>query len=252
MPLAALQPGAPVEDATNPALVFTPPARDRNANQADELRQPQVRTAVLHTPEPPARRRGIFTAALLPAGVSLVGDGASARELTVRLDAELADGHSLSLIGGNSPVRADRSPGPALSINMSVAGGDPPSASGRTAEEGRSPRPRIGDEMWVGAGYTITAISTEAFDLGGGPAVGYGTHSLRYGGEVRLRYHVSEVVALQGVASAMRVVPIDDSRQLLLRDDGPGKGLYFEWEQAAEFTAVGAQVGISVNLGGSR
>jgi hypothetical protein len=190
----------------------------------------------------------MLSAAFLPAGMAYVGNGQSANELTVRVDATIAGRHNFSVIGGRSPVVTERT---AVPVFSSIVSSNSDESSSPRSKQSKQSDLTLGNELWVGAGYTYTVAKSNGVEVGLGVTGAVGERSWRVGGELPIRYRVTESISLRCVPSLTRVIPRDETSKMLLLDDAESGALYLGNESPTAFTSVGVQMGFSIDFGGS-
>jgi hypothetical protein len=191
---------------------------------------------------------GIFATAFRP-GVSYIGrgDGAVSTEVNLRLDARLGQGHRLSLVmGRGASVLETRH----QSTGIYVSRVSPPTGSSTPAPELVSVRPyqmEVKQELWAGVGYNYT-LALGKFGVGIGGVVGSGADAWRLGVELPVSYRITDRISVEAAAQATHILPHNGSVTRFTVDNS-ADGLLYQGETARpEFTSVGGELGIRVDL----
>jgi hypothetical protein len=193
----------------------------------------------------------LFAAAVRP-GVSYIdrGNGATAPEVRLRVDARLGENHRVSLLAGRSAsVNETRAQGTNIFVSRPMRPNEDPTARLASMKPVMPYEMAVQQEIWGGVGYTYSVQTPlKSLRVGVGASAGMGEQSWRFGVEVPFSVRMSQTVSVEIAPSASRIIPRDRSISHFTIENSPDGILYEARSERPIFTSMGVEVGIRVDI----
>jgi len=189
-------------------------------------------------------------------GIAYIGRGSAAdiaNELDLKLSASLGGGHELGIVVGRAPsieeVHRNRIDTRSR-VSSSQSGG--PRAVADVAESRTIMLPDyeidLRNELWMGVAYNYDLQLNDQVRVAPGMEIGGGPAFWRIGIELPTRYRITRSMTVEFVASATRTIPQDSSPKDFANNGIGSAFVYFGQTTATEFTSLGMQLGLRVDL----
>jgi hypothetical protein len=193
----------------------------------------------------------LFAAAVRSGGSYLDrGNGATATEMRLRVDARLGENHRLSLLAGRSAsLNETRAQGTNIFVSRPMRPDEDLTTRLASMKPVMPYEMAVQQEFWGGVGYSYSVQTPlKSVRVGVGASAGMGEQSWRFGVELPLSVRMSKVVSVEIAPSASRIIPRDRSVSRFTIENSPDGILYEAESERPVFTSMGVEVGIRVDI----